>query len=130
MSDPTHSVEGPPPLQHEVAQLAQFRRFIDIGLLVNAVFFAMSLTGAILWRDPAMAIGTVVLVLFGRGRVSDVMGEFGKGIKSFKSGMADETTDRPVTPPPAQINAPPPTDTGATPVASEKVKSPTDSGVT
>jgi len=47
----------------------------------------------------------VVLVLFGRGRVSDVMGEFGKGIKSFKDGMADETTNRPVTPP-AQINPP------------------------
>ena len=47
----------------------------------------------------------VVLVLFGRGRVSDVMGEFGKGIKSFKDGMADETTNRPVTPP-AQITPP------------------------
>lgn len=47
----------------------------------------------------------VVLVLFGRGRVSDIMGDFGKGIKSFKEGMADETTNRPVTPP-AQIEAP------------------------
>jgi sec-independent protein translocase protein TatA len=45
----------------------------------------------------------VVLVLFGRGRVSDIMGDFGKGIKSFKEGMADET-DRPATPP-AQIEA-------------------------
>lgn len=44
----------------------------------------------------------VVLVLFGRGRVSDIMGDFGKGIKSFKEGMADETTNRPATPP-AQI---------------------------
>jgi len=47
----------------------------------------------------------VVLVLFGKGRVSDVMGEFGKGIKSFKDGMADETTNRQVTPP-AQITPP------------------------
>ena len=37
----------------------------------------------------------VVLVLFGRGRVSDIMGDFGKGIKSFKEGMAD---DRPASP--------------------------------
>jgi sec-independent protein translocase protein TatA len=44
----------------------------------------------------------VVLVLFGRGRVSEIMGDFGKGIKSFKDGMADETSNRPVTPP-AQI---------------------------
>ncbi|RVU07643.1 twin-arginine translocase TatA/TatE family subunit [Novosphingobium umbonatum] len=47
----------------------------------------------------------VVLVLFGRGRVSDIMGEFGKGIKSFKEGIADETTNRPVTPP-AQLDKP------------------------
>ena len=31
-----------------------------------------------------------------------MMGDFGKGIKSFKEGMADET-NRPVTPPPSQI---------------------------
>ena len=30
----------------------------------------------------------VVLVLFGKGRVGDIMGEFGKGIKSFKKGIA------------------------------------------
>ncbi|MFM5908328.1 MAG: twin-arginine translocase TatA/TatE family subunit [Novosphingobium sp.] len=47
----------------------------------------------------------VVLVLFGRGRVADVMGEFGKGLKSFKQGMADED-NKPVPPPPAQISAP------------------------
>jgi sec-independent protein translocase protein TatA len=46
----------------------------------------------------------VVLVLFGRGRVSDIMGDFGKGIKSFKEGMADESTSQPVTPP-AQIES-------------------------
>jgi sec-independent protein translocase protein TatA len=46
----------------------------------------------------------VILVLFGRGRVADVMGEFGKGIKSFKSGM-NEPEDQPAKPatPPAQI---------------------------
>ncbi|WP_120717483.1 twin-arginine translocase TatA/TatE family subunit [Tsuneonella amylolytica] len=32
----------------------------------------------------------VVLVLFGKGRVGDIMGEFGKGIKSFKKGLNDE----------------------------------------
>lgn len=47
-------------------------------------------------------VALVVLVLFGRGRISEVMGDFGKGIKSFKQGMADEA-ERPVTPPPAQI---------------------------
>ena len=55
-----------------------------------------------------IVLALVVLVLFGRGRVSDLMGDFGKGIKSFKEGMADETTNRPVTPPPSQIAAAPP----------------------
>jgi sec-independent protein translocase protein TatA len=53
-----------------------------------------------------IVLALVVLLLFGRGKVSDLMGEFGKGIRSFKDGVADETTNRPVTPPPAQLTAP------------------------
>jgi sec-independent protein translocase protein TatA len=33
----------------------------------------------------------VVVLLFGRGKISDLMGDVAKGIKSFKKGMADET---------------------------------------
>lgn len=56
---------------------------------------------------PHLAIlALVVLVLFGRGRISEMMGDFGKGIKSFKQGMTDEA-DKPA-PPPPQIAAPPP----------------------
>lgn len=29
----------------------------------------------------------IVLVLFGRGRISEMMGDFGKGISSFKKGL-------------------------------------------
>ena len=36
-----------------------------------------------------LIIALVVLVLFGRGRISEMMGDFGKGIKSFKEGMND-----------------------------------------
>jgi sec-independent protein translocase protein TatA len=32
-------------------------------------------------------IAIVVLVLFGRGKVAGLMGEFGKGITSFKRGL-------------------------------------------
>jgi sec-independent protein translocase protein TatA len=36
----------------------------------------------------------VVLVLFGgKGKVSDLMGDVAKGIKSFKKGMADDPTE-------------------------------------
>jgi sec-independent protein translocase protein TatA len=50
-------------------------------------------------------LALVVLILFGRGRISEMMGDFGKGIKSFKAGMHEEA-DHPVTPPPAQIQPP------------------------
>lgn len=33
----------------------------------------------------------VVLILFGgKGKISQIMGDFGKGLKSFKKGMKDE----------------------------------------
>ncbi len=34
-------------------------------------------------------IALVVLVVFGRGRISEMMGDFGKGVSSFKKGLAD-----------------------------------------
>ncbi|ANU08584.1 twin-arginine translocase TatA/TatE family subunit [Paraurantiacibacter namhicola] len=35
-------------------------------------------------------VAILVLVLFGRGRISEMMGDFGKGISSFKKGMKEE----------------------------------------
>ncbi len=32
----------------------------------------------------------VVLLLFGRGKIPELMGDMAKGIKSFKKGMADD----------------------------------------
>jgi sec-independent protein translocase protein TatA len=52
-----------------------------------------------------IVLALVVLLLFGRGKVSDLMGEFGKGIRSFKDGVADETTNHVPAPPPAQLSA-------------------------
>ena len=37
-----------------------------------------------------LVIALIILVLFGRGRISEMMGDFGKGIKSFKRGIADD----------------------------------------
>ena len=38
-----------------------------------------------------MVVLLVVLLLFGSGKVSSLMGDFAKGIKSFKKNMADDT---------------------------------------
>jgi sec-independent protein translocase protein TatA len=57
-----------------------------------------------------LLIAVVVLVLFGRGKISALMGEVGKGITAFKRGVKDESaelekaadTARDVTPDPVQ----------------------------
>src|SRR6476660_3125067 len=49
-----------------------------------------------------LILGAIVLVLFGgRGKVSDLMGDFGKGINSFKKGLADNKEE------PRSLNAEP-----------------------
>ena len=40
-----------------------------------------------------LLIAIVVLVLFGRGKISSLMGEVGKGITSFKKGISEGTRE-------------------------------------
>ena len=40
-----------------------------------------------------LLIAVVVLVLFGRGKISSLMGEVGKGITAFKKGVSDGSRD-------------------------------------
>ena len=40
-----------------------------------------------------LLIAVVVLVLFGRGKISSLMGEVGKGITAFKKGVKDSTDE-------------------------------------
>ena len=40
-----------------------------------------------------LLIAVVVLVLFGRGKISSLMGEGGKGITAFKKGVNDGTKE-------------------------------------
>ena len=43
------------------------------------------------WQIAVVVI--LVVLLFGRGKISSLMGDVAKGIKSFKKGMAAETTE-------------------------------------
>ena len=53
--------------------------------------------GASIWHW--IIVGLIVVLLFGRGKISDMMGDVAKGIKAFKKGMSeDETPVTPVTP--------------------------------
>ncbi|AGI72862.1 putative sec-independent protein translocase protein TatA [Octadecabacter arcticus 238] len=40
-----------------------------------------------------LLIAVVVLVLFGRGKISSLMGEVGKGITAFKKGVDDSSKE-------------------------------------
>ena len=35
----------------------------------------------------------LVVLLFGRGKISSIMGDIAKGIKSFKKGLSSDATD-------------------------------------
>ena len=45
--------------------------------------------GISLWQIGIVVV--LVVLLFGRGKISDLMGDVAKGIKSFKKGMKDPT---------------------------------------
>ena len=47
--------------------------------------------GLSIWKI-LIIVGLIVL-LFGRGKVSALMGDLAKGIKSFKRGMAEDDDD-------------------------------------
>ena len=47
--------------------------------------------GLSIWQIAVVVI--LVVLLFGRGKISSLMGDVAKGIKSFKKGMASDVTD-------------------------------------
>ena len=42
------------------------------------------------WQIAIVVV--LVVLLFGRGKISSLMGDVAKGIKSFKKGMSDDTS--------------------------------------
>jgi sec-independent protein translocase protein TatA len=71
-----------------------------------------------IWQIALIAL--VVILLFGRGKISDLMGDVAKGIKSFKSGLKEDETPSASTPP-----APPPPHLEHTPAG--RTEAPVDS---
>ena len=48
--------------------------------------------GISFWQIAIVVV--LVVLLFGRGKISSLMGDVAKGIKSFKKGMKDSTSDQ------------------------------------
>ena len=51
--------------------------------------------GISFWQIAIVVV--LVVLLFGRGKISSLMGDVAKGIKSFKKGMKDPIQDHPET---------------------------------
>ena len=49
--------------------------------------------GISFWQIAIVVV--LVVLLFGRGKISSLMGDVAKGIKSFKKGMSDDTSNNP-----------------------------------
>lgn len=65
-----------------------------------------------------LVLGLIVLLLFGKGRFSDMMGDVAKGLKSFKKGMAED--DAP--PAPKHIEGQRAPDATPTPTAETEIR--------
>ena len=70
------------------------------------------------FRQIAIVVVLVVL-LFGRGKISSLMGDVAKGIKSFKKGMSDNP-DQTGSMPPSEDSMPPSKETSNEDQDSEK----------
>ena len=66
-----------------------------------------------------LVLGLVILLLFGKGRFSDMMGDVAKGLKSFKKAMADDDTPPPA---PRQIEGQRAPDVTPTPTAETEIR--------
>ena len=65
-----------------------------------------------------LVVAIVVLVLFGRGKISETMADFGKGIRGFRKGVSED--DVPQSQLPAAESESTPASTGNDAVHSER----------
>jgi sec-independent protein translocase protein TatA len=62
--------------------------------------------GLSIWH--ILVVGILVVLLFGRGKISELMGDFAKGIKSFRKGMSEDEPEKPKSIPDASRETAPP----------------------
>ena len=77
--------------------LKKLQRMINKQVYLSWFFVYKLAMGNIGWTG-IIIIAILVVILFGKGKISSIMGDLAKGIKSFKKGMSDDnstTTDDP-----------------------------------
>ncbi len=79
-------------LQHTICLIAPARVIWDnqqMGLACVGLKGIFDMGSFSIWHW--LIVGVVVMLMFGgRGRISELMGDVAKGIKSFRKGLADE----------------------------------------
>ena len=74
------------------------------------------------WQQLLIVLALVLVLFGGRGRISSLMGDMAKGIKSFRSGLKeDEAEGADAARTDAALAAPPPGDPGAAAAPAEIV---------
>lgn len=51
-----------------------------------------------------LVVLVIIVILFGAGRIPQVMGDIARGVKSFRAGLKDESGDQPPAVPPTNDN--------------------------
>jgi sec-independent protein translocase protein TatA len=72
--------------------------------LLRAAVREVRVLGLSIWKIAI--IGGIVVLLFGKGKISDMMGDVAKGIKSFKRGMAEDEEPKAIDKKPQSAGAP------------------------
>ncbi|MEN3950084.1 twin-arginine translocase TatA/TatE family subunit [Iodidimonas sp. SYSU 1G8] len=56
----------------------------------------------------ALLVILLLVLVFGKGKISDLMGDMAKGIRSFRKGLAEDDEDEAVAEKPAALQPPAP----------------------
>ena len=69
-------------------------RLVDALMAIPSLIFALVLLSIFGTNiiNLIIIIAILVVILFGKGKISSIMGDLAKGIKSFKKGMSDENS--------------------------------------
>jgi sec-independent protein translocase protein TatA len=76
-----------------VAFVAGAKAFCDSARQIEQGIFRSFVMGFGSWWHWVLLLVVVLVVFGGKGKVSDLMGDVAKGIKSFKKGLADDPAE-------------------------------------
>ena len=74
-------------------QLRKLLKLINKDIYLIKIIVYKWHIGNIGWTG-IIIIAILVVILFGKGKISSIMGDLAKGIKSFKKGLSDDSSSK------------------------------------